>query len=1045
MERTLLKKSVVLLSFFAVLPVFAQQIEIDRITQMPYLPQPYAMRDWQKVALAYDSLVFDRNATGQYLPLIWIIENTVNYPEHTSFGLHSAVGTKYPENAEAINILPAVIGATLNGIDKSIQYGYNWVLACEEFFNRRPEENIYLNGAVASSGSDWWYDTMPNVFFYQLYDLYPGTGSFSSQIETVADRFLQSVAVMGGKTTPWKIPNMNYRAFRFSSMQPNATGVKQPEAAGAIAWLLYHAFNVTGKEKYRIGAEWCMEFLSSWPTNPAYELQLPYGVYIAAKMNAELQTGYDVAKLLNWCFTPEGNVRGWGATLGNWGGYDCAGLIGEAAGEGYAFVMNGFEQAGALVPMVRYDDRFARTIGKWVLNLANASRLFYTAYLPDENQDGEAWAKVYDPRSSIAHEAMREFDLNSAASPFATGDFARSGWAATNYALYGASHVGIMGGIIDTTDVSMILCLDTRRTDYFQSDGYATYLCYNPYPEEKTITFDAGAENSDLWDMVSNTYLAQGVSGSVQLSIPATEAILVVILPGGAETEYREQKMLVNGIVVDYNARKYIGNYSPRIKSLDADRYVLLKEEQVNLYCAAEDPDGDPLTYIWLSDSGTISGSGSMIAWQAPQTGDLYHLVSIADDENGGLDTAMISIEVLDNAKPVITALRALREEIDLLDSTTVTCAAYDPDGDSLQYVWSGEAGSIVGEGPEIRWQAPDSAGIFRIFCQVVDARNAAVEDTVYLTVGHLVAFYPFNASAEDLSGFGNNGTVNGAIPVDDRFGNPDAAYYFDGVNDAVIIPWAQVLNFRNAITINFWMSVGEFFTREAHPISHGSWENRWKISITNKRIRWTVKTDTLANNGIKDLDSSIELVLDSLYNVTTVYEAGRCEIYINGQPDKLDSWRGKILQTPIDLTIGQLLPNNSAYNFKGVLDDIRIYNRALSADEIKTLYDQTTDISGKTGASPSEFALLPNYPNPFNNHTRIIFTLGVRDRVFIDIYNIRGQHIARLLDGSRSAGRHSIIWDGSDKQGIAASSGLYICRMKTEKFSQARKLILLR
>ncbi|RKY57355.1 MAG: laminin G, partial [Candidatus Neomarinimicrobiota bacterium] len=152
--------------------LFSQQINIDRVEQMPNIPSPYLMRDWKKVALGYDSLVFDLDRSGQYLPLIWINTNTTNYPSHNSFGLHTVVGTPYPSNAEAINVLPAVISASLVGIDKSDQDGNNWVLGCEEWFNRRPEENVYLNGPTAQSGNDWWYAVMPNVFFYQLYDLY---------------------------------------------------------------------------------------------------------------------------------------------------------------------------------------------------------------------------------------------------------------------------------------------------------------------------------------------------------------------------------------------------------------------------------------------------------------------------------------------------------------------------------------------------------------------------------------------------------------------------------------------------------------------------------------------------------------------------------------------------------------------------------------------------------------------------------------------------------------------------------------------------------
>ncbi|RQV98913.1 laminin G, partial [bacterium] len=136
-----------LLSLF-VSTLCAQQISINRIDLMPNTPTPYEMRDWKKVAMGYDSLVFDLSRTGLHLPLIHLNYNTVNYPEHNSFVLHTVVGTPDKDAAEAINMIPAVVGASLVGIDKRVQNGNNWVLMCEEFFNKRPGENVYLNNFV---------------------------------------------------------------------------------------------------------------------------------------------------------------------------------------------------------------------------------------------------------------------------------------------------------------------------------------------------------------------------------------------------------------------------------------------------------------------------------------------------------------------------------------------------------------------------------------------------------------------------------------------------------------------------------------------------------------------------------------------------------------------------------------------------------------------------------------------------------------------------------------------------------------------------------
>ncbi|MBC8479606.1 MAG: laminin G, partial [FCB group bacterium] len=230
---------------------------------MPNLPQPYEMRDWNQVAVDYDSFIFDFDQSGEYLPLIWWNNNPINYPEHSSFGLHTYVGTNSPNSSETINLLPAVVSASLVGIDKSAQDGNNWVLMCEEYFNNRPAENVYLNAPSASSGSDWWYDTMPNIFFYQLYDLYPGTGHFDQQFTTVADRWLEAIQTMGGSTIPWQIPEMDYRGWFLETMTPNQSGVHEPEAAGALAWILYSAYVETGNETYRIGAEWALEFLNN--------------------------------------------------------------------------------------------------------------------------------------------------------------------------------------------------------------------------------------------------------------------------------------------------------------------------------------------------------------------------------------------------------------------------------------------------------------------------------------------------------------------------------------------------------------------------------------------------------------------------------------------------------------------------------------------------------------------------------------------------------------------------------------------------------------
>lgn len=1039
--RTLLSVALVAAS-----NVVAQQVQISRIEMMPQLPFPYQMRNWKEVALRYDSIAFDETRTGQYLPLIFMRTATVNYPQHQSFGLHSYVGTYSPTSGEAINVLPAVISGSLIGMNKRSQYGRDWVLMCEEYFNRRPAENVYLNHPVASSGNDWWYETMPNVFFYQLYDRYGSVGDFDNQFTTVADQWLKAVIAMGGSATPWQLPNMNYRAWSFSTMTPNATGVRQPEAAGAIAWILYHAFVKTGDVRYRMGAEWAMEFLEGRSFNPSYELQLAYGAMVAARMNAELGTTYNVEKLVGWCFDV-GPLRNWGAIVGTWGGYDVSGLIGEVNGwNDYAFAMNTFQQIGALVPLVRYDDRFARAIGKWVLNAANAARLFYSQSLPANHQDSRSWSQQYDPSSSIAYEALRQ-NVNNL-QPFATGDAIRGGWAATNLALYASSHVGILGAIIDTTNVSMILKLDVLKTDYFRQQAYPTSLYFNPHPRQYDVEIQLGDGQYDLYDAVSNTMLRQAVSGLTTFPIPANEAVLLVVLPAGAPPTFELGRMIVNGIVADYRAAASIGNYPPRIKALAARATTVLRNQKVPLYCTAVDRDGDTLTYEWSSSGGTLEGAGATVVWTAPGEVGVARVSVAVSDGRGGTTRDSLALTVVDviPSVPRIEQIVARPTKITLGGSAQVNVVAVDTSGSALTYSWHVDAGTIVGEGASVTWHAPMEEGNFYVRCRVENAGGGVARDSALIVVrdfskvstGNLVLDLPFDGNADDRSGFNNNGVVFGAVLTTDRHGYPNRAYWFDGNDDLIRVTNNPGLNFQNAITVSLWIRVDQFFSREAYPISHGNWENRWKISISNGRVRWTIKTTA----GIKDLDSRQLLSSQLFYHIVTTYNGEDMEIYVNGELDAITTFSGTLLQTTHDLSIGQHLPTVSGYNFKGVLDEIRVYDYALGFNDIQRLYDSTVThiLPQAISDLPRWFHLYQNYPNPFNGKTIIHLDLPGSTHVSLKVTDVLGRVIVTLVNNELPAGRHSISWDARD-----VPSGLYFCMLRTREYHSVKKMLVVR
>lgn len=93
----------------------------------------------------------------------------------------------------------------------------------------------------------------------------------------------------------------------------------------------------------------------------------------------------------------------------------------------------------------------------------------------------------------------------------------------------------------------------------------------------------------------------------------------------------------------------------------------------------------------------------------------------------------------------------------------------------------------------------------------------------------------------------------------------------------------------------------------------------------------------------------------------------------------------------------------------------------------------------------PKAFALHQNVPNPFNPTTSIIFDLPVGSYVLLAVYNADGRLVRKLVEGEMAAGRQEIRWDGRDSRGGMSASGIYFARLVTPRFSQARKMILVR
>jgi hypothetical protein len=200
-----------------------------------------------------------------------------------------------------------------------------------------------------------------------------------------------------------------------------------------------------------------------------------------------------------------------------------------------------------------------------------------------------------------------------------------------------------------------------------------------------------------------------------------------------------------------------------------------------------------------------------------------------------------------------------------------------------------------------------------------------------------MVAFYPFNGNADDKSGNMNHGIVYGAVLTNDRFGKSNAAYHFDGYNDYIKIADDESYSGLNEITVSAWFKpascdnwqvLGKFQNTGVAEfvIFHSTHYTRgWEFGIDNGSFSWEdAKSRTTAQSG-------------KWVHVVGTFNSSIISIYINGQLKGSQYYSGPIDNLSAPLKIGTYA---GSCHFKGTIDDVAIYNRALTESEIQLLYD---------------------------------------------------------------------------------------------------------
>ncbi|MGB1039439.1 MAG: LamG-like jellyroll fold domain-containing protein [Flavobacteriales bacterium] len=262
-----------------------------------------------------------------------------------------------------------------------------------------------------------------------------------------------------------------------------------------------------------------------------------------------------------------------------------------------------------------------------------------------------------------------------------------------------------------------------------------------------------------------------------------------------------------------------------------------------------------------------------------------------------------------------------------------------------------------------------------------------------------LVACFPFNGNANDVSGNGNNGIVSGATLAADRNSMPNSAYLFDGTNDFISV--ANPVISSSEMSISFWSKTNSFNSHVSFMLTPDIGSDRFSISINyNHRGDTAVFWDF---GNISGSGRLFDFPLPSLdrtwehYTFISSKSKDSMFIYRNGLLFKAKQFSDTISDTNRILKIGS---GDNANFFNGLIDDVKIYNRVLNSAEIRQL---------SKGATCSSVLAIPDLnrpkfrisfsPNPF--HTQTILTNYTKSNTSLcfKLYSTSGKLVKEVMN----------------------------------------------
>jgi hypothetical protein len=242
------------------------------------------------------------------------------------------------------------------------------------------------------------------------------------------------------------------------------------------------------------------------------------------------------------------------------------------------------------------------------------------------------------------------------------------------------------------------------------------------------------------------------------------------------------------------------------------------------------------------------------------------------------------------------------------------------------------------------KWKSMKTTKTLFCILTITAALAVQVQAQSFLTNG-LMTYYPFNGNADDATGNGHDGTVMGATLATNRFGQPQSAYAFDGTSSVIVVTNSNDLQPLGDFSVSLWAQIpvvpdNTFLMLLA---KHGNRANDsgWVIDTASQQFPLTFQAAPLFNGN----SPQVSIPTNAWFQATFTYQISSqtCNFYINGvlADSRVQNYNTNSDPNPFTVGAESASFTTSGYDFyfKGMLDDIRIYNRVLSSNEVAQLY----------------------------------------------------------------------------------------------------------